>query len=54
MDIVLPIPPLAEQHRIVNKVDELIAVCDTLTARLNEAQAIKIQLADAIVERAVS
>lgn len=49
-----PIPPLAEQHRIVAKVDELMALCDTLKARLAEAQTTQIRLADAIFERAVA
>jgi type I restriction enzyme S subunit len=48
-----PLPPLAEQHRIVAKVDELMTICDTLKARLNDAQSTQIQLADAIVEQAV-
>ena len=51
--LVIAIPPLSEQHRIVAKVDELMAVCDDLKARLNAAQTIQIQLADAIVEKAV-
>jgi type I restriction enzyme S subunit len=48
-----PLPPLNEQHRIVAKVDELMALCDTLKARLADAQAIQIHLADAIVEQAL-
>ena len=48
-----PLPPLAEQHRIIAKVDELMALCDALKARLADAQAIQLHLADAIVEQAV-
>jgi len=52
--MVVPVPPLNEQHRIVAKVDELMALCDALKARLAEAQTTQIHLADAIVERAVA
>lgn len=48
-----PLPPIDEQHRIVAKVDELMAICDKLKDRLQEAQTTQIHLADAIVEQAV-
>ena len=51
--ITVGLPPLAEQHRIVAKVDELMALCDTLKNRLNDAQVTQVQLADAIVDQAV-
>lgn len=50
----IPIPPHAEQLRIVAKVDELMILCDTLKAHLADAQTTQIHLADAIVERAVA
>lgn len=48
------IPPLAEQHRIVAKVDELMALCDQLKTRLSESQQTQLYLTDAIVEQSVS
>lgn len=50
----LPLPPLAEQHCIVAKVDELMTLCDALKTRLASAQTTQIILADAIVEQAVA
>ena len=49
----IPVPPLAEQNRIVTKVDELMACCDALKARLSNARTTQLQLADTIVEQAV-
>jgi type I restriction enzyme, S subunit len=51
---VIPLPPLAEQHRIVTKVAELMALCDTLKTNLQNAQTTQLALADALVEQAVN
>lgn len=50
---VLAIPPLSEQHRIVAKVDELMALCEQLKSRLRDAQTTQLHLADALVEQAI-
>ncbi|MEC4242350.1 MULTISPECIES: restriction endonuclease subunit S [unclassified Pseudomonas] len=47
-------PPLAEQHRIVNKVDQLMALCDQLEIRLSQARELNEQLASTLVEQAVA
>ena len=51
--IVIPLPPLEEQHRIVAKVEELMALCDQLKVRLADAQTTQLHLTDAIVEQAI-
>ena len=50
----LPIPPLAEQQRIVAKVDALMALCDQLKSHLADAAQTRCHLADAITERAAA
>lgn len=52
--VLIPLPPAEEIKRIVFKIDELIALCDTLKARLNDAQTTQVQLADVIVEQAAA
>jgi len=50
----MPVLPLAEQKKIVSKVDELMTLCDQLKARLTDAQNTKLHLTDAIVDQAVN
>ncbi len=50
-NIPVPLPPLAEQHRIVAKVDALMALCDELEARLRERAALQGKFANAIVNQ---
>ena len=49
----ITVPPLAEQHRIVAKVDELMAICDQLKEKLKQSQETQVQLTDALVDRAL-
>ena len=48
------VPPLAEQHRIVAKLDQLIGLCGQLKARLNKARQLKLQLTSTLVEHALA
>lgn len=51
---VFPLPPLAEQHRIVAKVDVLMALCDQLEASLTATVATRRRLLDALLAEALS
>ena len=50
----LPLPPLAEQHRIVAKVDELMALCDRLEASLAKGDDIRRRMLDALLAEALA
>lgn len=53
-EMVIPLPPGNKQHRIVAKVDELMALCDQLKYRLTKANQLQQKLADVLVEQATS
>jgi type I restriction enzyme S subunit len=50
----LPLPPTAEQLRIVAKVDQLMTLCDQLKTRLTQARQTNEQLANTMIERALA
>jgi len=49
-----PMPPIAEQHRIVAKVDELMALCDRLEASLATADSSRRRLLDTLLHEALA
>lgn len=49
----IPLPPLAEQHRIVAKVDELMVLCDELEAQITTTVTTRRQLLEATLHEAL-
>ena len=52
--LIIPLPPLAEQHRIVARVDELMALCDQLEAQLTTTEADSHRLLEAVLHEALN
>jgi len=52
--LIFPLPPLAEQKRIVSKVDELMALCDKLEARRQKKKELQSKLNSAVLDRMFS
>src|SRR5690606_9384321 len=50
----IPVPPVSEQHRIVVKVDELMALCDRLEASLTASGDTRRRLLDALLAEALA
>ena len=51
--VTIPLPPLAEQKRIVAKVDELMVICDQLEHHLESQQKGRRQLLEALLHEAL-
>ncbi|WP_397459638.1 restriction endonuclease subunit S [Pseudomonas asplenii] len=51
---IVSLPPLAEQHRIVTKIAQLMTLCDQLKTRLTQARQLNEELASTLVERALT
>ncbi len=51
--VLIPLPPLAEQHRIVAKVDTLMALCDQLEASLASITTTRSKLLEALLHEAL-
>ncbi len=52
-DFMVPLPPLAEQQRIVAKVDQLMALCDRLEAGLGVAETSRGRLLEALLHESL-
>jgi len=52
--VLVPLPPLPEQHRIVAKVDELMALCDRLEASLAAGESTRRRLLEALLAEALA
>jgi type I restriction enzyme S subunit len=52
--LLVPLPPLAEQRRIVAKVDELMALCDRLEASLATADETRRRLLESLLAEALA
>ena len=53
-EIPVSLPDIETQKAVVQKVDELTALCDQLKQRLNQASETRCQLAEAVVEGALN
>ena len=51
--IPVPLPPLNEQHRIIEKMNELMAICDSLENGLLSQHIIRPNLMDSLILEAL-
>jgi len=53
-EMTVPLPPLAEQHRIVDKVEQLMVLCDRLHGALAAGNDRRRRLLDALIAEALN
>jgi type I restriction enzyme S subunit len=53
-NMLIPLPPITEQHRIVAKVDELMALCERLEASLAAGEGTRGRLLGAVLAEALA
>ena len=53
-NLLIPLPPIEEQNRIVAKVDNLMVLCGLLKERLAQSQQTQLQLTDTLVTEALN
>lgn len=52
-NMLIPVPPLAEQQRIVSKVRELTGLCDQIEASLKEGEQVRSRLLESVLHNAL-
>ena len=50
----IPLPPVAEQSRIVQKINEVSVICEELKLQIGASNALQRKVADALVEQALA
>ena len=53
IELLIPLPPLSEQHLIVQKLDELMQTCDALEASIKESAAQNEKLLQQVLREAL-
>ncbi|WP_316678520.1 restriction endonuclease subunit S [uncultured Tolumonas sp.] len=53
-EMLIPLPPLEEQYRIVDKIEKLLSLCESIKWKLNKSISIQLHLTDSIVDKALS
>ena len=49
MLFLFPLPPLTEQHRIVTRIDQLMARCDMLSQAIDSSSSKKMEILDSLM-----